>query len=142
MAEFTEIPVQTVAVGQNVLFTETPVTPEKCIWHREGSGLISLRGLVNNSCKKARFLVHFEGNLAIPTGQAVGEISVAIAIDGEPLEASRARATLGAVEAFFNASTTAFIEVPAGCCLTVSIENTSAIPIEVENANIIITRVN
>jgi hypothetical protein len=34
-----------------------------------------------------------------------------------------------------------FIDVPKGCCLTVSIQNTSAQPILVQNANLIIERV-
>ena len=49
--------------------------------HRDGSGLVTLRGLTNQC--RARFRVSFGGNIAIPTGGTVGPISLAIAIDGE-----------------------------------------------------------
>lgn len=79
MAEFTNAALQTVATGQNVVFTETPVSPSRCIVHRNGSGVVTLRGLTN--CQsRARFRVSFGANIAIPDGGAVGAISVALAI--------------------------------------------------------------
>ena len=53
--EVTGIALQTVAAGEDVAFTETPVCGTKCIVHRQGSGIIKLRG-ITNQCK-ARFLV-------------------------------------------------------------------------------------
>lgn len=47
MAEFTNAALQTVASNQNVILTETPVSPSRCIVHREGSGIVTLRGLTN-----------------------------------------------------------------------------------------------
>ena len=87
MAEYTGIALQTVDAGQNVVLTETPVCGSNCIQHREGSGIVKLRGLTNNC--KARFLVGFSGNIQIPTGGTVEAISVAIAVDGEPLQNTR-----------------------------------------------------
>ena len=94
MAEFTGIALQTVDAGQNVVLTETPVCGSNCIQHREGSGIVKLRGLTNNC--KARFLVSFSGNIQIPTGGTVEAISVAIAVDGEraPGNICTARATI------------------------------------------------
>lgn len=139
MAEFTAVALQTVEQGQNVVFTETPVCPTKCITHREGSGIVRLRGLTNQC--RARFLVSFSGNIQIPTGGTVGEISVAISIDGEPLQSTRMIVTPAAVENFFNVSAQVYIDVPCGCCITVAVENTSTQTIEVQNANLIAVRV-
>ena len=74
MAEFTNIELQTVALGGNVIFDETPICPTRCITHREGSGIVRLNGAYGNG--RARFLVAFSGNIQIPTGGTVGEISV------------------------------------------------------------------
>lgn len=139
MAEFTAVALQTVEEGQNVIFTETPICPTKCITHREGSGIVRLRGLTRQC--KARFLVAFSGNIQIPTGGTVGEISVAIAIDGEPLQSTEMIVTPAAVENFFNVSSQVYLDVPCGCCVTVAVENTSDQAIEVQNANLIVVRV-
>lgn len=139
MAEFTYVAAQTVANGENVLFDETPVTASRCIVHREGSGVVTLRGLT--SCQsKARFRVSFGGNIAVPTGGTAGAISVALAIAGEPLPASRAIVTPAAAAEYFNVYIDTFVDVPAGCCVTIAVENTSGADISVQNANLIVTR--
>ncbi len=139
MAEYTSAALQTVVSGQNVIFTETPVSASRCIVHREGSGIVTLRGLTNCQCR-ARFRVSFGANIAVPTGGTAGAISVALAIAGEPLPASTAIVTPAAVAEFFNVHVDTFIDVPAGCCVTVAIENTSGVDISVQNANLIVTR--
>lgn len=139
MAEFISVPIQTVALGQNVQFTETPINPTRGITHREGSGIVRVGG-GNGQCR-ARYLVAFSGNIQIPTGGTVGEISVAISIDGEALQSTQMIVTPAAVENFFNVSAQAYIDVPCGCCATVSVENTSIQAIEVQNANLIVVRV-
>lgn len=140
MAEFTAVALQTVELGQNVVFTETPICPTKCITHREGSGIVRLKGLTNHQ-SRARFLVAFSGNIQIPTGGTVEEISLAIAIDGEPLQSARMIVTPAAVENFFNVAAQVYIDVPCGCCVTIAVENTSTQAIEVQNANLIAVRV-
>lgn len=76
-------------------------------------------------------------------------ISVALAIDGEPLLTSRAIVTPAAVDEYFNVTSTAFIDVPKGCCFTIAVENTStsatpgttpAPAINVQNANLVVVR--
>ena len=107
--------------------------------HRQGSGLITLRGL---GCQcRSRFKISFGANLDIPTDGTVGPISVAFAIDGEPLESTRMIVTPAAVNEFFNVSRELYLEVPKGCCVQVSVENTSATVIGVQNASIIVERV-
>ena len=139
MAEFTNVFVQQIAANGNAVFSETPVSGSNCIVHRDGSGIITLRGMTNQC--RARYKVVFGGNIAIPTGGAVGPISVAIAVEGEALGSATAVVTPAAVEDFFNVFTAAFIEVPRGCCVTVAVKNTSTETIELENANVIVERV-
>lgn len=138
MAEFTNVELQTVALNGNVIFDETPICPTKCITHREGSGIIRLNGAYGNG--RARFLVAFSGNIQIPTGGTVEEISLAVAVDGEPLLATQMIVTPAAVENFFNVSAQTYIDVPCNCCVTVAVENTSEQAIEVQNANLIVVR--
>lgn len=130
--------VQTVPANQNVYFTDTVICGNGSISHRDDSGLVTLRG-VTNQCR-ARFMVTFGGNIAVPTGGTVGPISLAIAIEGEPVPATTMIVTPATVEQFFNVKSSVFIDVPRGCCTRISVENTSDGPIIVQNANLIITR--
>ena len=155
MAEFTNNPIQRVQPNQQVLLNTTIGCPKGYVLHREGSGIVTLRGITNNCF--ARYQVTFNGNIAIPEdGIAPAPISVAIAIDGEPILTSRAIVTPADVspegptsENYFNVTSTAFVTVPKGCCYNVSVENTSestdplvpAPVINVQNANLVITRV-
>lgn len=141
MAEFSGILLQTVEENDNVLFTETPVCPTRCITHREGSGIIRINGNRNDGQQRARYYVAFSGNIQIPAGGTVGEISLAISVDGESLESTEMIVTPTVVEAFFNVSSQVYIDVPCGCCVTVAVENTSDQAIEVQNANLIVVRV-
>jgi hypothetical protein len=140
MAEFTAVAQQTVEPNQVVLFTNVAVRGNSSIMHRSGSGLVTLRGLTTYQ-PRARFRVSFGANIAVPTGGTVGPISVAIAIDGEPVASTRMIVTPAAVEEFFNVSRDVNIDVPAGCCTQISVENTSEDDILVENANLIVERV-
>ena len=40
-----------------------------------------------------------------------------------------------------NVSASTFIDVPSGCCVSAAIKNTSTIPVNVQNANLIVERV-
>ena len=130
---------QTVELNQNVQFTDTAVCGSCSIMHRDGSGLITLRGLTNQC--RARFKAFFSGNIAIPTGGTVEAISLAISINGEAIASTTMIQTPAAVEEFSNVSSAVYIDVPAGCCVTVSVRNTSAQAIEIQNANLIVERV-
>ena len=140
MAEFTAVAQQIVEPNQVILFTDDAVRGNNSIMHRQGSGLVSLRGLT--CCQaRARFRVHFGANIAIPTDGTVGPISVSIAIDGEPVTSTRMIVTPAAVEEFFNVGREAHIDVPAGCCVQISVENTSTDAILVQDANLTVERV-
>ena len=140
-AEYSAIPVQTIAVDENVIFTNGSRACHKgYIQHRDTSGIFFLKG-ATNGCK-AVYRVTFVGNVAISTGGTVEPISVALTINGEQLGNALATVTPTIAEAFFNVSVTTFIEIPCGCCVTVSVENVSdTTDIDVTNANIIFDRV-
>lgn len=137
--ELTANAIQTVASGANVLFTDTVVGGNCSIVHRDGSGLVTLRGL---TCQcRARFRVSFGGNIAVPTGGTVGPISLAIAINGEPVATTTMISTPAAVDEYNNIFSAIFLDVPKGCCSQISVANTSDDDIEIQNANLIIERV-
>ena len=140
-AEYSNIPLQIVAVDDNILFSNGNRACRKgFISHRDDSGIFFLKG-ATNGCK-AIYKVHFDGNIAIATGGTVEPISVAITINGEALGNATAIATPAAIGDFWNVSITTFIYIPCGCCVTVSVENTSdTTAIDVTNANIIFERV-
>ena len=121
MAEFVAVAAQEVAQNGNVVFTSTAVKGGNCIKHREGSGIITLRGLTNQC--RARYFVNFSANIAVPTGGTAGEISLAIAISGEPVLSSQMRSTPAAVSQYNNVSAGIYIDVPAGCCAILPVWN-------------------
>lgn len=149
MAEYSANAVQTVNPGETVVFTESPQPCNRgFVRHRDGTGNFLLSGWVPtrgccpccNTSKSASYLVDFGANIAIPTGETVGPISVAISVDGTTLPATTMIITPAAVEEYGNVSRAANVDVWKGCCETVSIRNTSSIPILVQNANIIFSR--
>lgn len=157
MAEYAYNPIQLVEPGQNVILDSIIPCNKGYVVHRDQSGILILRGIVNcaNACF-ARYQVTFNGNIALAQGATVGPISVALALDGEPIQTSKAIVTPAAaseappsVANYFNVTSTAIITVPKGCCFTVAVENTSgpataggtAPEINVQNANLTVSRI-
>lgn len=157
MAEYAYSPIQLVEPGQNVILDTVIPCNKGYVFHRDQSGIVILRGIVNcaTACF-ARYQVTFNGNIAIPEGGTVGPISVALAIDGEPILTGKAVVTPAAaseappsVANYFNVTSTAIITIPKGCCFTVAVENTSgpaapggvAPAINVMNANLTVSRI-
>ena len=130
---------QTVPANQNVYFTDTITCGNCAITHRDDSGLVTLRGMTGQC--RARFRVSFGANIAVPTGGTVGPISLAIAIDGEAIRSTTMTVTPTVVDAFFNVFSSVFIDVPRGCCVTISVKNITDVDIDVQNANLIVDRV-
>ena len=157
MSEYAFNPIQLVEPNQNIILDTVIPCNRGYVFHRDQSGILILRGIVNcnNGCF-ARYQVTFNGNIALPDGAEVGPISISLAIDGEPVQTSRAIVTPAdtatdppTAENFFNVTSTAIITVPKGCCFTVAVENTSgpvvpgavAPEILVQNANLTVTRI-
>ena len=131
--------IQTVQANQNVYFTDTITCGNCAITHRDDSGLVTLRGMTGQC--RARFRVSFGANIAVPTGGTVGPISLAIALDGEAVRATTMTVTPTVVDAFFNVFSSVFIDVPRGCCVTISVKNITDVDVDVQNANLIVDRV-
>ena len=158
MPEFTYNPVQRIEAGQNAILNTTIGCCKGYVLHRNESGIVILCGIVNNptGCL-ARYQVTFNGNIARPSyGTAPAPISLALTIDGEPIQTSKAIVTPAAVtpdpptnENYFNVTSTAIMTVPKGCCFTVAVENTStgatattpAPAINMQNANLTVDRI-
>lgn len=142
MAEYTYNSVQEIGINGSAIFNDSIPCTRGLIYHRNESGVFVLRGIVSNpsSCF-ARYQVTFNGNVAIPTEETVSPISMAISIGGEAIQTSNAIVSPTVVDSYFNITSTAFIDVPKGCCLSVSVENTSTIPVNLQNANLVIVRV-
>jgi len=150
MAEFIYNEIQQIPAGSSALLNDAIPCNRGYVLHRPGSGILTLKGAVNNPCARfARYKVVYDGNIAVPTAVAPGEIQVAIAIGGEVLSSSIAAATPTVADAYWNVSGFAIIDVPVGCCYTVAIENatvsedpatTPAIPINMRNLNVEVTR--
>lgn len=137
--ELTANALQTVGTFRDLLFTNTAVPGNCSMMHREGSGLVTLRG-VTNQCR-ARFRVSFGANVAIPTGGTVAPITVEISVNGEPLAETTMISTPAAVEEFNNISRVLFLNVPSGCCTQISVKNTTDADIVFQNASLIVERV-
>ena len=125
---------QTVAPNANVQFMDTVCGGNKCITHRAGSGLVTLKG----GQGRAIYKVDFGANVAIPEDGTVGPISLAISIDGEPVQIMTV--TPAAVEEFFNVFGSTLVCAPCGCCVSVSVRNIGEEDITVTDASLIVER--
>lgn len=149
MAEYLANAVQNVALNSPLLFTASIPCNKGCVYHEDETGIFILKGKTNNCF--ARYQVTFNGNIAIPTGGTVTPVALAIAVNGEPRQTSRAIFTPAAVDEYGNLTSTALITVPKNCCFSMSVRyidattedpTTEPTPlVEVQNANLVINRV-
>lgn len=124
MAEYLTLDtVESVALNTAIPFVDSIRCNRGYVFHQNGTGIFVLRGIVNNptSCF-ARYNVEFTGNISIPTGGAITPIATAIVVSGESRQGSRAIFTPSAVDEYGNVTSRATIDVPKGCCFTVSVE--------------------
>lgn len=148
MAEWSANASQTVNPGETVIFTTTEVPCTRgFVRHREGGGDFVLSGWVPsrggctcNQANSAIYDVGFSANIAIPTGETVGAISLAIAVNGTTVPSSTMIQTPAAVEEYANVAVSKAVPIWRNCCQTVSVRNTSDVPILVQNANITFSR--
>ena len=147
-AEYLANAIQDVSLNAPVIFNASIPCTRGCVYHEDETGIFILRGMTNQCF--ATYQVTFNANIALPEGGAVTPIAVAITVNGEPRLTSRAIFTPADTEAFGNVTSTAIIKVPRGCCFTVSVDAvpatadptvTPAPVIEVQNANLTVTRI-
>jgi len=146
-AEYSANALQTIPVGGSVIFTESPVPCTRgLVYHREDSGLFRLankffrQNIVSCWRRNTNYEVAFHANISIPEGETApaGGISLALAVDGEIDPSSTMISDVTVVGTFDNVGADIIVTVPFICsCSTVSVRNTSTIPVNVQNANII-----
>lgn len=148
MAEYLANAVQDVALNSPAIFTASIPCTKGYVYHEDETGIFTLRGITTGCF--ARYQVTFNGNIALPAGGTVGPIAIAISVNGEPRLTSRAIFTPAAAEEFGNVTSTAIVTVPRGCCFSLSVRAvpasadpaaTPAPVIELQNANLVITRI-
>ena len=148
MAEYLANAEQAISLNQPAIFSASISCPRGFVYHEDETGIFILRGATPNCF--ARYQVTFNGNISIPTGGAVTPIAIALAVNGEPRQTSRAIFVPAAVDTYGNVTSTAIITVPKGCCFTLSVryvaadEDPATEPtpvINLQNANLVINRV-
>lgn len=138
MAESINAAVQTIAPNANAVFQYNTCTCRTSdVTNRVGSGTFTLKGnCCNGCCCDKEFYISFMANIAVPTGQTPQAISVALTLNGEPLGESTATVTPGATEGYFSVAVQKTVIVPRCSNYTISVRNTSPIPINMRNANL------
>ena len=149
MAEYLANAVQNVALNSPVLFTASIPCTKGCVYHDDETGIFILRGITNNCF--ARYQVTYNGNIAIPEAGAISAIALAISVNGEERPTSKAIFTPQAVNEYGNVTSTSIVTVPKGCCFSLSVRYVDATvddpavtptpTIEVENSNLVVTRI-
>ena len=124
MADYlTRDAVESVALNVPIQFIDSISCQKGYVFHQSGAGIFVLRGIVNNPCAGfARYIVEFTGNVSIPTGGAITPIATAIVVSGEERQGSRSIFTPAAVNEYGGVTSRATVDVPRGCCFTVSVE--------------------
>lgn len=124
MAEYlTTDAVQTVALNTAIPFIDSIPCNKGYIFHQNGTGIFVLRGVVNNTSGCfARYELDFTANVSIPDGGAITPIATAIVVSGESRDGSRSIFTPAEVDEYGNVTSRATVDVPRGCCFTVSVE--------------------
>ena len=145
MAEYLANDVQAVALNSPVLFDSSIPCNRGYIYHEDQTGIFILRGSTPNCF--AQYQLTLNANIALPTGGTAGPIALAIAVNGETRPTSRAIFVPAAVDTYGNVTCTAIVRVPRGCCFSASVRavdgtngGTPAATINVQNANLVITR--
>ena len=133
MLNAVNVPVQTIPAAQSVPFAVSRVMTGCTVRHEPSSARFVI-------LKPGIYRVSVNADIAVTTGETVGEISLALSQDGEVVSGATGAITPAAVEQFGNVAFSSLIRV-YGCGGTVvSVVNTSDVSVDVENANLIIER--
>ena len=145
-AEYSYPLIQNVAVDENILF----LNGDRCcrkgfIVHSDASGVFRLKGICKNCATRAIYKVNFHANVAVAPaddGGVLEPIVVALSQNGETARNTVSVVTPAAIGDQWVVNFETLIELPCGCCDTISVRNISATTaIEVENANIMFERI-
>ena len=124
MSEYlTRDQVEAVPLNTPIPFIDSIPCTRGHVFHQNGTGIFVLRGIVNNpNACFARYELEFTGNISIPEGGAITPIATAIVVSGENRNGSRSIFTPTVVDEYGAVTSKATINVPRGCCFTVSVE--------------------
>ena len=145
-AEYSYPLTQNVAVNENILF----LNGDRCckkgfIVHNDASGVFRLKGICKNCAPRAIYKVNFHANVAVAPaddGGVLEPIVIALSQNGETARNTVSVGTPAAIGDQWVVNFETLIELPCGCCDTISVRNISATTaIEVENANILFERI-
>lgn len=137
MAEYTYDAVQLIPAGGNALLNDSIRCTKGYILHENDSGILTFRGIVNNCCdRRARYLVIYNADIAVPAGGTAGQISVALARGGEIIQPTIAIVTPTVVDAYFHVSGARYIDVYRDCCINIAVENNSGQDINMQHLNV------
>ena len=145
-AEYSYPLTQNVAVNENIVF----LNGDRCckkgfIVHNDASGVFRLKGICKNCAPRAIYKVNFHANVAVAPadeGGVLEPIIVALSQNGETARNTVSVVTPAAIGDKWVVNFETLIELPCGCCDTISVRNISAnTSIEVENANILFERI-
>ena len=145
-AEYSYPLTQTVAVDENILF----LNGDRCckrgyIIHNNTSGVFRLKGICKNCATRAVYKVNFHANVAVADaadGGVLEPVTVALTQNGEVLQNTVSTVTPAAIGDLWVVNFETLIELPCGCCDTISVRNISdTTAITVANANILFDRI-
>ena len=145
-AEYSYPLTQTVAVNENILF----LNGDRCckrgyIIHNNTSCVFRLKGICKNCATRAVYKVNFHANVAVAPaaeGGVLEPVTLALTQNGEVMRNTVSTVTPAAIGDLWVINFETMIELPCGCCDTISVRNISATTaIEVENANILFERI-
>ena len=146
MAEYSYPLTQNVAVDENIVF----LNGDRCckkgfIVHNDSSGVFRLKGICKNCAPRAIYKVNFHANVSVAPaddGGVLEPIVVALSQNGETARNTVSVVTPAAIGDQWVVNFETLIELPCGCCDTISVRNISeTTTIEVENANILFERI-
>lgn len=141
MLNVINVPAQTVAANQNIIFNSTRVKSRRCgcqngwLNHIEGSGLFTI---TNRGNQPMAVELQFNANV---TASTAGAIALALKLNGENIGGTEMDYTVVTADVYQNVSTDTLIPVPAGTSLTISAGNISTGAVLVKDANLIIKKV-
>lgn len=145
-AEYSYPLTQVVAVDENILF----LNGDRCckkgyILHNDTSGVFRLKGICKNCACRAIYKVNFHANVSVAPaddGGVLEPIVIALSQNGETARNTVSTVTPEAIGNQFVVNFETLIELPCGCCDTISVKNISdTTAITVANANILFERI-
>ena len=145
-AEYSYPLTQNVAVDSNIVF----LNGDRCckkgfIVHNDASGVFRLKGICKNCATRAIYKVNFHANVAVAPaadGGVLEPVTLALVQNGEVQLNTVSTVTPAAIGDQWVINFETLIELPCGCCDTISVRNISeSTSITAQNSNILFERI-